>query len=78
MKEFAIVVAGVLVGAWIWSKMRRRSRGPVAGAKAAATEEGASMNFSGYATDAKTGAYLPPGAKSGTVGFSSDNIVGVN
>jgi hypothetical protein len=76
-KAFVWTFLAVVGGIWLWSKWTRAKAtggtiafGPISITPAPASPSEAGV-FYGPDTDPQTGAYLPPGAKPGTVSFSS-------
>lgn len=79
-KAFLWTFAAVLVGIWIYGKWSVAKKtggtltfGPLK-ITPAATNVTESGPFVGPDIDPQTGAYLGPGAKPGTVGFSSEGV----
>ena len=88
MKTFLVTLGAVLLGVWAWSRLTARKtitfKDPATGrvqtvdAGVVTTSKDGDILFQGPDVDVKTGAYLPPGAKSGTVGFLNDGNAGLS
>jgi hypothetical protein len=90
MKTFLVTLGAVLLGVFAWSFLTGRKRktvtytDPATGVKHTVDAGTVTQNkdgdvlFEGPDIDRVTGAYLPPGAKSGTVGFLNDGMAGYN